>query len=57
MSGITEFGSEAELKAFKKELTLHEFCDNSFEIHRKLYKWFHIDFDVFGRTNTEVHTR
>ena len=55
--GIDEFGVGTESKALEEQLTIQELCDKGFETHRRLYKWFHIEIDAFGRTNTSTHTR
>ena len=57
MGGIDEFGVGTESKALEEQLTMQELCDKGFETHRRLYKWFHIEIDAFGRTNTSTHTR
>ena len=55
--GIDEFGVGTESMALEEQLTIQELCDKGFETHRRLYKWFHIEIDAFGRTNTSTHTR
>uniref|UniRef100_A0A1X7UZY2 Methionine--tRNA ligase, cytoplasmic n=1 Tax=Amphimedon queenslandica TaxID=400682 RepID=A0A1X7UZY2_AMPQE len=55
--GTDEYGTATETKAIEEGLTPKEICDKYFEIHDKVYKWFNIDFDIFGRTSTAHQTR
>ena len=50
--GADEYGTCTEIKAKQEGLTPKEICDKYIEIHKKIYKWFQIDFDYFGRTST-----
>ena len=52
--GTDEYGTATETKAIEEGLTPQKICDKYFVIHSKIYKWFNIDFDVFGRTSTPV---
>ena len=54
--GTDEYGTSTEMKALKENLTPREVCDKYHAIHKKIYEWFDISFDVFGRTSTDVHT-
>lgn len=53
--GTDEYGTATEIKALMSKKTPKEICDEYFEIHRKIYETFDIDFDYFGRTSTEKH--
>ena len=33
-----------------------QICDKYHAIHAQIYKWFNIDFDIFGRTTTKAQT-
>lgn len=55
--GTDEYGTATETKAIEEGLTPKEICDKYFEIHDKVYKWFNIDFDIFGRTSTIQQTK
>lgn len=37
-------------------ITPQELCDKFNAIHRNIYEWFRLDFDIFGRTPTKQHT-
>ncbi len=49
--GTDEYGTATETKALEENKTPRELCDYYFEEHKKIYDWFHIDFDIFGRTS------
>lgn len=55
ISGADEFGTATETKAIEEGVTPAELCDRYLAIHRDVYAWFNIDFDLFGRTNTDAH--
>lgn len=55
--GSDEFGTATEMAARKEGLTPREICDKYWKIHNQVYQWFDIDFDIFGRTSTEKHTK
>lgn len=45
------------MKALQEGLTPQQICDKYYKIQSDVYKWFDIDFDIFGRTTTEKHTK
>lgn len=53
--GTDEHGTATEVKATIEKKTPKEICDHYFEMHRKIYKGFDIDFDHFGRTSEPGH--
>ena len=53
--GTDEHGTATEAKAIEEGLSPKEICDKYYAIHKKIYDWFNIKFDCFGRTSTEVH--
>jgi|SaaInlStandDraft_6_1057023.scaffolds.fasta_scaffold03734_2 methionyl-tRNA synthetase len=53
--GSDSFGSQTEIKAKKEGLTCDELCDKYKQLHKNVYDWFNIDFNVFGETPTETH--
>jgi len=53
--GNDEYGTATETKAREEGLTPREICDKYHEIHKKVYDYFNISFDIFGRTATEEH--
>lgn len=55
--GTDEYGTATETKAQQEKLTPREICDKYHEIHRDVYAWFDISFDVFGRTSTPHQTK
>ncbi|MCP9264220.1 methionyl-tRNA synthetase [Dirofilaria immitis] len=54
--GTDEYGTATETKAIQEGLTPTEICDKYHAVHAKIYKWFNIDFDHFGRTTTQYQT-
>ena len=55
--GTDEYGTATETKALEEKVTPRELCDKFHYLHKSIYEWFDIDFDYFGRTSTEVHTK
>lgn len=54
--GSDDYGTTTEVKALKEKITCEEVCDKYRPTHEDVYKWFNIDFSVFGKTSTETHT-
>lgn len=55
ISGSDEHGTTTEVESIKKGVSCEELCNLNLEKHKNIYKWFNIDFDVFGRTSDEDH--
>lgn len=53
--GTDEYGTATENKAQEVGMTPREICDKYHAIHKKIYGYFEISFDEFGRTSTETH--
>ncbi|ODV58958.1 methionine--tRNA ligase MES1 [Ascoidea rubescens DSM 1968] len=56
IGGTDEYGTATETRALKENITPQQLCDKYHTIHRKIYDWFDIDFDFFGRTTTNQQT-
>ncbi len=54
--GTDEYGTATETKALEEKKTPRQLCDYYFKEHTKIYDWFHIDFDIFGRTSNQECT-
>lgn len=54
--GTDEYGTATETKALEQKKTPRELCDYYYQEHVKIYDWFHINFDKFGRTSNEECT-
>lgn len=54
--GTDEYGTATEIKAMEEGVSPKEICDKYYKIHKEIYEWFGIKFDIFGRTSTEKHT-
>lgn len=55
--GTDEYGTATETRALEEGITPKELCDRYYDIHSRIYEWFEISFDRFGRTSTPNHTR
>ncbi|WP_424632434.1 methionine--tRNA ligase [Borreliella lusitaniae] len=53
--GTDEYGTATETKALIEKTTPLELCNKYYEIHKSIYKWFNIEFDIFGRTTNKQH--
>ncbi|MBD3210307.1 methionine--tRNA ligase [Candidatus Micrarchaeota archaeon] len=53
--GTDEYGTATEIKAMEENISPQEVCDKYYDIHKDIYEWFDIDFDIFGRTSTDRH--
>ena len=54
--GTDEYGTATETKAIQEGLTPQQICDKYHQVHKTIYDWFGIDFDIFGRTTTPLQT-
>ena len=54
--GTDEYGTATETKALQEKCSPKELCDKYHTLHKKIYDWFDIDFDIFGRTSDPLHT-
>jgi len=55
--GTDEYGTATETKALAEGVSCQELCDRYHKLHAEVYEWFDIDFDIFGRTATPIHTQ
>lgn len=55
--GTDEYGTATETKAMEEKVTPREICDKYNKLHNQIYRWFNIDFDIFGRTTTDQQTK
>ncbi|MFW5865948.1 MAG: methionine--tRNA ligase [Nanoarchaeota archaeon] len=53
--GADEHGTATEAKAKEQGVTPKELCDTYYSLHKEIYDWFGISFDIFGRTSKENH--
>ena len=54
--GTDEYGTTTETKALEEGVTPKEICDKYHALHKEIYQWFGISFDLFGRTSTPKQT-
>lgn len=57
LCGSDEYGTATEIKARKEGLSCNDICSKYHEIHKEVYRWFNIGFDVYGRTSTLTQTQ
>ncbi len=55
--GADEHGTATQIKARERGVTPKQLCDEYIKIHKEIYDWFNISFDVWGRTHTDTHTK
>lgn len=55
--GTDEYGTATETKAIEEGITPKELCDKYYALHKGVYDWFNIKFDIFGRTSTPQQTK
>lgn len=53
--GADEHGTTTEMRARQEGVTPQELCDRYGTLQKELYDWFHISFDIWGRTHTDTH--
>lgn len=54
--GSDEFGTATETKALEEGVDPETLCKKYHKIHKDIYDWFNINFDIFGRTPTPQQT-
>ena len=54
--GTDEYGTATETRAAEEGVGERELCDRYWALHDRIYRWFSIAFDHFGRTSTPVQT-
>ncbi|MBO4858182.1 MAG: methionine--tRNA ligase [Treponema sp.] len=54
--GVDEYGTATETKAIEEKKDPRSICNHYYQEHTKIYKWFNINFDKFGRTSNEQCT-
>ncbi|KAJ9203718.1 hypothetical protein DTO166G4_6650 [Paecilomyces variotii] len=55
--GSDEYGTATETKALEEGVEPAELCAKYHAIHKGIYDWFRINFDIFGRTPTAQQTQ
>lgn len=56
LCGTDEYGSTTTIKAKQEGLSCREICDKYHKLHKEIYDWFNIEFDIWGRTTTDEQT-
>jgi methionyl-tRNA synthetase len=52
-----QYGTASETKALEEGVDPATLCAKYHKIHKGIYDWFRIDFDIFGQTPTPQHTQ
>ncbi len=55
VGGSDENGTPSEVTALKLGITPKELCDKLYFVHKKIYEWFGISYDIFSRTSSKTH--
>ncbi|KAH8729521.1 tRNA synthetases class I (M)-domain-containing protein [Ilyonectria robusta] len=55
--GSDEYGTATETKALEEGLEPAALCAKYHVLHKEIYDWFRIDFDIFGRTPSGHQTK
>ncbi|MCS7123409.1 MAG: methionine--tRNA ligase [Candidatus Aenigmarchaeota archaeon] len=55
VGGADENGSPSEITALELRVDIKNFLDTLYPIHKKIYEWFNISYDIFSRTSKEIH--
>lgn len=53
--GTDEYGTATEIKALDMNMSPYDLCTKFHDVHKKIYSWFNISFDHFGRTSCPEH--
>lgn len=56
LCGTDEYGSTTTIRAMQEKIGCKELCEKYNELHKEIYDWFNISFDVWGKTSTESQT-
>lgn len=56
LCGVDVYGSTTLLRASQENLTCEEICDKYTKLHKEIYDWFNINFDIWGQTNNDKQT-
>lgn len=51
VGGVDEYGTATEMKARELGVSCKDLCDTNYALHKKIYDWFGISFDAYGRTS------
>jgi methionyl-tRNA synthetase len=54
--GTDEYGTASEVGAIQKGITPKELCSENSAEHKRIYDWFGVECDHFGRTSHPSHT-
>lgn len=54
--GTDDYGTATEIKALQDKVQPRELVNKYNKIHKEIYDWFNIEFDVFSGTATDKHT-
>ncbi|MCC7515649.1 MAG: class I tRNA ligase family protein, partial [Bacteroidia bacterium] len=57
LCGTDVYGTTTEVKALQEKMSCEEICEKYTLLHKNVYDWFNINFDVWGQTNTVEQTQ
>lgn len=57
LCGSDNYGAQTYVKALQEGITCKEICDKYHQLHKQIYDFFNIKFDIWGSTVTETQTQ
>lgn len=57
LCGVDCYGTTSEIKAKEENVSCEQLCAKYTTLHKNIYDWFNIQFDVWGQTNNEQQTK
>ncbi len=55
IGGSDEHGTPSELAALELKMPTEQFCAKIHKVHKEIYDWFGISYDIFSRTSKKLH--
>lgn len=55
IGGSDESGTTSELAAKRYGMPVDEFCSRFHGVHKRIYEWFRISYDIYSRTSNPIH--
>lgn len=55
VGGSDEHGTPSEIAALELKMPTEKFCERIHQIHKEIYDWLGISYDIFSRTSKKIH--
>lgn len=56
LCGSDDYGTASAIKAMQLKVSCEELCSKNNQMHKEVYDWFNIKFDVWGKTSNHKQT-